>query len=57
MSRLKITRNPEVEVLEKNVTNDIENLLYEYGINDWMTQDKIVDLIVDKWCEQKGIDR
>lgn len=57
MSRLKITRNPEVKVLEKNVANDIENLLYEYGINDWMTKDKIVDLIVDKWCEQKGIDR
>ena len=57
MSRLKITRNPDVEQLEKNVAYDVENLLYEYGINDWMTQDKIVDLIVDKWCEQKGIDR
>lgn len=57
MSRLKITRNPEAEAFEKNVSCDVENLLYEYGINDWMLQDKITDLIIDKYCEVKGIER
>ena len=54
---IKRIRNKQVEVFSKNVSTDIENLLYEYGIRDWMLQGQIVDKIVDKWCEQKGIER
>lgn len=54
---MKIIRNKEVQVFANNVKQDVENLLYEYGIRDWMAEDKIVDIIVDKWCEMKGIER
>lgn len=54
---LKRTTNKQSEVFARNVSQDIENLLYEYGIKDWMLQSKIVDMITDKWCEQKGIER
>ncbi len=52
----RIVRNEEAQQFKKEVSFEVENLLYNYGLKDWMLQDKITDLIIEKYCEVKGIE-
>ena len=52
----RIVRNEEVQKFKNEVSFEVENLLYDFGLKDWMLQDKITDLIIEKYCEVKGIE-
>ena len=52
----RIVRNEEVHKFKNEVSFEVENLLYDFGLKDWMLQDKITDLIIEKYCEVKGIE-
>ena len=47
----------ELRVFEIDVQTDVNDLLWNYGIKDQNLEEEITEKIVDKWCEQKGIER
>lgn len=52
---MKMEENRE-RVLQRNIQQDVNEMLYEIGIKDTELEVNITSMIVDKWKKQRGLD-